>query len=627
AARVQPRPETIHGAFATVAETDPSRVALTWDGGTMTYGDLHARSSRLAAHLRTLGVRADQPVALVMERSPELVTSILGVLKAGGAYVPVNPQYPRGRVELMLADCGARVILVQARLAESIPAEMGMRIVLADAEWDAIAADRAKAPAADVGPDGAAYLIYTSGSTGRPKGVVVPHRAVLRLVRGADYARFGADETWLQLAPVSFDASTLELWAPLLNGGRVALFPAELPTPEGLGAFISRHGVTSAWLTAGLFHQMVDAALPALGGLSQLLAGGDVLSVPHVRRVLEAHPHLRLVNGYGPTENTTFSCCHRVCAEDAGRASIPIGRPVAGSTAYVLDARLRPVPVDVPGELYVGGEGLARGYLGAPALTASRYVPHPFSATPGERLYATGDRVRWRPDGTVEFLGRSDQQVKIRGYRIEPGEVESVLQRDPTVADCVVTVRDDGGDRRLVAYVVPGARGGEAVEAGIRDSLQAQLPAYMLPSAVVVMDALPLTENGKVDRRALPAPPARRDDAPAAEPRTEVERALAVVWTEVLRAERVYLDDNFFDLGGHSLLASQVVTRVREALGVELPLARVFDAPTLAQLAAAVEQARLEAMADLLDDLDALTDEQVMALLEAEGELVGGGGR
>ncbi|WP_420130679.1 amino acid adenylation domain-containing protein [Longimicrobium sp.] len=630
AARVHPHESTVHATFAAVAESDPSRVALSWDGGTMTYGELHERSSRLANHLRALGVGADQPVALVMDRSPELVVAILGVLKAGGAYVPINPQYPRGRVELMLADCGARVVLAQVRLATSVPPDPEVRTVFVDVQRDAFATASSDDPRVDTGPDGAAYVIYTSGSTGRPKGVVVPHRAVLRLVRGGDSARFAADETWLQLAPVAFDASTLELWAPLLNGGRVAIFPAELPTPEALGGFISRHGVTGAWLTAGLFHQMVDANLPALGGLRQLLAGGDVLSVPHVRRVLEAHPSLRLVNGYGPTENTTFSCCHRLRAEDAGRASIPIGQPIAGSTAYVLDAQLHPVPVDVPGELFVGGEGLARGYLNGAAATASRYIPHPFSATPGARLYATGDRVRWRPDGTLEFLGRIDQQVKIRGYRIEPGEVEAALQRDPAVADCVVLVREDvPGERRLVAYVVPVATLEEHpddVAAAIRGCLRAQLPAYMLPSAVVVMDALPLTPNGKVDRRALPAPARRRGDAPPAEPRTETERALAAVWTQVLHAERVYLDDNFFELGGHSLLASQVVTRVREALGVELPLARIFDAPTLAQLSAVVEAAQLEAMAALMDDLDELSDEQVLALLEAEGALVGGGG-
>ncbi|HEX2079483.1 MAG TPA: amino acid adenylation domain-containing protein [Longimicrobium sp.] len=630
AGRVASHEETIHAAFARVAERHPARAALSWEGGTMTYGELHARSSAIARRLREMGVRPEEPVALVMERSPELVAAVLGILKAGGAYVPVNPREPQGRVEWMLADCGARVVAAQQGLAALLPPD-GRRTLFVDAEWASLCGRPGGDPLAGADPDGAAYVIYTSGSTGRPKGVVVPHRAVLRLVTDPDYARFGPDDVFLQLAPAAFDASTLELWAPLLNGGRLAIHPPQLPTMEGLGAFLARHGVTAAWLTAGLFHQMVDAGLDGLAGLTQLLAGGDVLSVPHVRRVLEAHPRLRLVNGYGPTENTTFSCCHRVHADDAERASIPIGRPIAGSTAYVLDAQLRPVPVDVPGELYVGGEGVARGYLRAPALTAARYVPHPFSATPGARLYRTGDRARWRPDGVLEFLGRIDQQVKIRGYRIEPGEVEAVLQRQACVAAAVVQVREDApGDRRLVAYVVP-APGEAGDEAGpgprIRAFLQEQLPAYMVPAAIVVLDALPLTPNGKVDRRALPAPAPQRAEEAAAEPRTEVERALAGVWAEVLRLERVYLNDNFFDLGGHSLMATQVVTRVREALGVELPLARVFAAPTLAQLARVVEEAQLEAMAALMADLDELSDEQVLALLAAEESAGAGGGR
>jgi amino acid adenylation domain-containing protein len=274
--------------------------------------------------------------------------------------------------------------------------------------------------------------MYTSGSTGAPKGVVVPHRAVLRLVLAADFVELGPAETLLHLAPAAFDASTLEIWGALLTGGRLALFPPEPPSLEALAAFLRRHGVTTAWLTAGLFHQMVDAGPEALAGLRQLLAGGDALSVPHVGRLLRAHPSLALVNGYGPTENTTFSCCHRVHPDDAERASIPIGRPIPGSTARVLDAAMRPVPVDVPGELYVGGDGLARGYLGAPGPTAARYLPDPFGGPPGARLYRTGDRARWRPDGTLEFLGRIDQQVKIRGYRVEPGEVEAALCATPT---------------------------------------------------------------------------------------------------------------------------------------------------------------------------------------------------
>ncbi|HEX6912064.1 MAG TPA: amino acid adenylation domain-containing protein, partial [Longimicrobium sp.] len=360
-----PRQSTVHGEFVRVAEARPDAVALSWDGGTMAYGELHARSSRLANHLRGLGVRADETVALLMDRGPDLVVAVLGILKAGGAYVPVNPQYPAERIGMMLDDCGARVAVAESRFA-SLLADPGVRAVLVDRDADAIRRASDADPGVAVGPDGAAYVIYTSGSTGRPKGVVVPHRAVLRLVLGTDYARFGADDVVLQLAPVAFDASTMELWGPLLNGGRVAVFSPGLPDPQSLGAFMARHGVTTAWLTAGLFHQVVDANLAGLRGLRQLLAGGDVLSIPHVRRVLEAYPELRLVNGYGPTENTTFSCCHAVHPDDAERASIPIGRPIANTTAYVLNAHLWPVPVDVPGQLYVGGDGLARGYLRAP---------------------------------------------------------------------------------------------------------------------------------------------------------------------------------------------------------------------------------------------------------------------
>jgi amino acid adenylation domain-containing protein len=1029
-ASTYPRESTIHAEFARVAEARPDAAALAWDGGAMTYGELHARSSRLANHLRRLGVGVEEPVAVVLERGPELVVSLLGILKAGGAYVPVNAAYPRERMRMMLDDCGARVLVTRQGLADALP-EHPLRAVLVDGDQDAIAGECDGDPRVECAAEGAAYVLYTSGSTGRPKGVVVPHRAVLRLVLDADYAELGVDGVMLQLAPATFDASTLELWGPLLNGGRLAIYPPELPTMEALGAFIARHGVTTAWLTAGLFHQMVDAELSALGGLRQLLAGGDVLSVPHVRRVLEAHPALRLVNGYGPTENTTFSTCHTVRADDAERAAIPIGRPIADTTAYVLDAHLRHVPVDVPGQLHVGGDGLARGYLRAPALTASRYLPDPLSRTPGARMYRTGDRARWRPDGTLEFLGRIDQQVKIRGYRIEPGEVESVLERHSAVATAVVQVREDApGDRRLVAYVVPappdapeaveedaglregqvqqwetlfddmytgtrgteegdatfdivgwnssytgepipaeemrewvertverivGLRPGRVLELGVgtglllfrvapharaytgtdlsaralatlgervraagglppvtllrreaadfagiesraydtavlnsvcqyfpgaayfanavagaverledggaffigdvrsrltleafrtavefdaagdaaplaevrqrarrivheeeelvadpdfflalaegiprigrvdvrvkrgahhneltrhrydvvlhvgpakartaaralgwdadgvtmetlrqalaaapgealavlgvpdarvarelrivhlaadpdgpatvgdarrrleadppagidpealwalaeslglaaeirlagagrldvlfhapestgfdfpprafvpkplaaytndplrgaqarelpprlRAWLKEQLPEYMLPSAVVLLDALPLTPNGKVDRRALPAPqPLRQGDASELEePRTDVERQMAAIWAEVLRLEYVYASDNFFDLGGHSLLATQLVTRVREAFQVELPLQRIFEAPTVAGLAQVVEAAQVDAMAALLDGLDDLTDDEVRAILEAE---------
>ncbi|WP_420128476.1 amino acid adenylation domain-containing protein [Longimicrobium sp.] len=605
--RPYPREATIHEVFAQVAHRHPSRTALSWDGGQMTYGELHARSLAVAARLRGLGVRADEPVALVMQRSPQLVAGILGILHAGGAYVPIDAEYPHERVSWMLADCAARVAVTQERLAAVVPA--GVEVVRIEEAWDSRPVQAGPGGSAGAGPEGAAYVIYTSGSTGRPKGVVVPHRAVLRLVRDADYARFGVEETWLQVAPVSFDASTLELWAPLLNGGCLAIYPPEQPIAEALMSFVTRHHVTSAWLTAGLFRRLVHDKVDVLGGLTQLLAGGDVLSISHVREVLERYPRLRLINGYGPTENTTFSCCHAVTLADVERGSIPIGRPIANSTAYVLDARMNPVPVDVPGELYVGGDGVARGYLRAPALTAERYLPDPFSASPGARLYRTGDRARWRSDGTLEFLGRIDQQAKIRGYRVEPGEIEAALLRHSAVADAVVQVREDvPGERRLVAYVKPASMAtshGTRLAAEIRDALEQELPAYLIPSAIVPLEKLPLTASGKVDHAALPAP---RSPRSGTEPRTYVEGVLATIWKEVLGQEVVYLDDDFFELGGDSILAMRIVARVREMLKLSLPVPTLLEARTPAQLAKRIERAQPEVKKEVLAAMAATTE-------------------
>ncbi|MFL5539304.1 MAG: non-ribosomal peptide synthetase, partial [Longimicrobiaceae bacterium] len=615
-ARPYPRDASIHAVFAERAAAFPSSVALRWEGGEMTYGELDARSNRLAHRLVRLGVTVDQPVALLAERSAELVVALLAILKAGGAYLPINPKYPRSRTALMLEDSGARVLVTEAAIAPTLPAH-GVRMVLLDADAAAIAAEPATPPAVDVPAEAAAYVMYTSGSTGRPKGVVVPHRAVLRLVLNADFARCGADETWLQLAPVAFDASTLELWAPLLNGGRMALYPPVAVDPAELGSFIRRHGVTSAWLTAGLFHQLVDASPEAIGGLHQLLAGGDVLSVPRVRRVLDAFPGVRLINGYGPTENTTFTCCHTVGAEWSG-GPVPIGSPISGTRVYVLDEALRPVPIGVPGELFAGGDGVARGYLGRPAATAEKFVPDPFSTVPGARLYRTGDRVRWKyesakvrecesePDsregertfalphsrtGVLEYLGRLDAQVKIRGFRIEPGEVEAVLQRQDGVRECAVVVREDApGEKRLVAYVA-----GEAEVDALREALRRSLPDYLVPAAFVALDALPLTPNGKVDRKALPAPDLAPDEEAYVAPRTPVEAEMAAIWAEVLGRERVGATDDFFlALGGHSLAATRVISRVRTAFDVELAVRTLFESPTVEALARAVEAARAE---------------------------------
>jgi amino acid adenylation domain-containing protein len=451
-----PREAAVHRLFEQVAAEHADAVALRTDGGTVAYGELNARANRLARHLRALGVGVESRVGVAMERSPELIVALLAILKAGAAYVPLDPEYPPARLAMMRRDSGVALVLV-AEAAGSDGSWMDdARVLSPAAEREAIG--RESAENLDVSADalGLAYVVYTSGSTGTPKGAAVPHRAVVRLVRGQQYARLGPGEVFLQLAPVAFDASTLEIWGPLLNGGSVAIHPAGVAGPGELGAFIRRHGVTTTWLTTGLFHQVVDAGAEGFEGVRQVLTGGDVVSRAHVLRAMELMSGARLVNAYGPTEATTFTTFHAVDPGDAERGPLPIGVPLANTRVYVLDERLRPVPPGAPGELFVGGDGLARGYLGRPALTAERFVPDPFSAEPGARLYRTGDRVRWNERGEGEFLGRTDQQVKIRGFRVEPGEVEALLAHHPSVALAAVDVRTDAaGGKRLVAYVVP----------------------------------------------------------------------------------------------------------------------------------------------------------------------------
>ncbi|HSU17559.1 non-ribosomal peptide synthetase [Longimicrobium sp.] len=604
---------SLDALFAEQAARTPDAVAVVFGDDAVTYGELDARSNRFARHLRRLGVGHETRVGICLERGMELVVAILGTLKAGGAYVPLDPGYPAGRLAFMLADSGVAVLVTEEKLAASLPVSDGVATVRVDGDADAIAAESAEPAGSGAGPRSLAYVIYTSGSTGTPKGVAVEHRSVVRLVRGANYVALGPDEVILQAAPVSFDASTLEIWGALLNGGRMVMVAGANPTLEELGRAIVRHGVTTMWLTAGLFQVMVEERLDDLRGVRQLLAGGDVLPVEAVRRLGERIPGCRVINGYGPTENTTFTCCYPVPDGWSG-TSIPIGRPISNTRVYVLDAALRPVPVGVPGELYAAGHGVARGYLNRPELTDERFVPDPFSAEPGARMYRTGDRVRWKESAEVrecgsapdprenertpalphsrtlalEYLGRLDGQVKVRGFRIEPGEVEATLMRHPAVADCAVVARDDGpGGKRLVAYVVGGADAEE-----LRAHLRASLPGYMVPGAFVALDALPLSPNGKVDRAALPAPDAAADADGYAAPRTPAEEVLAAAWAELLGRERVGVTENFFALGGHSLLATRVISRVRTVFGVELTVRALFEAPTVAELAARVEAAR-----------------------------------
>ncbi|HZF11989.1 MAG TPA: amino acid adenylation domain-containing protein, partial [Thermoanaerobaculia bacterium] len=575
---------SLHRLFEAQAAARPEAVAVVWENGELTYGELDRRAGRIARALRRLGVGPEARVGLCFERSAEWVTAMLGILKAGGVYLPLDPTYPRERLDLLLQDAAPAVLVGIRPLLEKLPGTVP-RLALEALET----IPEVSGP--EVEPEGLAYVLYTSGSTGMPKGVEICHQAVVRLVRKTGYAAFGPGEVFLQLAPLSFDAATLEIWGPLLNGGRLALFPPRPFSLAELEAAVARYGVTTLWLTAGLFHLAVDEGLAGFAGLRQLLAGGDVLSRGHVERALAQLPGVELINGYGPTENTTFSATHRL-RRSLGEGSVPIGRPIANSRAYVLDRELELVPVGVVGELYVGGAGLARGYLQRPERTAERFIPAPFGGVGGGRLYRTGDRARWRVEGVLEFLGRRDFQVKIRGFRVELGEVESALLRHPGIREAVVTA----GAESLVAYYVPA--GDEVDVAELRTFLGQRLPEPLVPSAFVALAALPLSSNGKVDRRALPAPeevPTAGGGAAVA-PRTPVEAALAAIWEEVLGLDRIGVHDNFFHLGGHSLLALRVLSRLRATLGVTLPLQTLFASPTIAELAAAVAAGSTESL-------------------------------
>jgi amino acid adenylation domain-containing protein len=625
--RAYPEHACIHELVEEQADRAPHAVALAFDGGSLSYGQLEARSNRLARGLRARGVRPGDLVGLAMDRDPDLIVALLAILKSGAAYVPLEASQPQARLSMLAAETGLRHVLVDGPAREPL-GFLGRELVLAEA--DAFSSESAERLPPLATAQSLAYVLFTSGSTGRPKGVAVPHRAVVRLVRGSAYASLGPEQTLLQFAPLAFDASTFEIWGALCSGGRLALAAQGATSLEQLCRTIERHGVTTVWLTAGLFHQLDDAHLQALRGVRQLLAGGDVLSPAQVRRALERLPGCRIVNGYGPTENTTFTCCH---ALDPGGVvePVPIGRPIANTRVYVLDRFLQPTPIGVPGELYAGGDGLAWGYWAEPGLTARRFVPDPFASQPGGRLYRTGDLARWREDGTLEFLGRRDGQVKIRGFRVEPGEVESALAAHPGLTECAVVAAPDNDGKRLVAYVV--ARAGHSFsDAELRRHLQDRVPDYMVPGLILRLSALPLTPSGKLDRRALPEPDPRqrvRDRARVA-PRSLLEEVLAGMWAEVLGVADIGVRDDFFELGGHSLRATQIVTRIERTFRVALPLSRLFETPTVAGLAEALLEreprpGRLEAIAAVVKRVEALSPEEAQGLLQARLARAGGG--
>ncbi len=618
--RALPAERLVHRAIAAQAARTPDAIALEQHGRTLRYAELERRADALAAALVERGIGAGDRVGLFVERTPDLVVGLLGVLKAGAAYVPMDPSYPAQRLAYMLEDAGMRVIVSERALSAALPPHE-VAVVLIDALPE-LAATPFREAHRPVDPEDPAYVIFTSGSTGRPKGVEVPHRAVVNFL--ASMARepgLGAADTLCAVTTLSFDIAVLELLLPLTVGARIVLADrATASDGAALARLLESSQATAMQATPATWRMLLDAGWRGNAAL-RVFCGGEGLPRELADRLLGVAGELW--NLYGPTETTVWSTVERVLP---GAEPITIGRPLDNTEVYVVDRRMQLLPPGVPGELLIGGLGVARGYLARPELTAEKFIPDAFGPRPGHRLYRTGDLARRRRDGRVEVIGRIDHQVKLRGFRIELGEIEAVLDALPVLRQSVVVCREDRpGDKRLVAYVVARDPAVAPDTASLRAELKTRLPDYMLPSAILVLAELPLTPNGKVDRRALPAP--EGEAGAAAEyvaPRSAEEENLAALWAEVLGRERVGIHDDFFDLGGHSLLATQLIARVQKCFGGEVPLRLLFEAPTVAAFAERLLAERAQgidagALAGMLDQLEGLSDDDIAALLETAG--------
>ncbi len=570
-----PQNKCIHDLFAQQVELTPNAVALVCADQQITYQELNQKANQLAHYLQSLGVGAEVLVGICVEQSLSMIIGLLGILKAGGAYLPIDPTYSQEEIAFILEETQVSVLVTQTHLLKTLPAHQSHQICL-DTDENIIAQYSQENPSSPITSANLAYVMYTSASIGKPKAVSIIHQGVVSSVKGNNYVNFGKEEVFLHLAPITFDAVMLEIWGSLLNGARLVIIPFHQPPLPELAQAIRQHHITTLWLTTGLFRFMVDEHLSDLKQLKQLLVKGDILSVPHVNKLLQAAPELKLISGYGPTENTALTCCYQVKNAFNTDAAIPIGRPIANTQVYLLDAHLQPVPVGIPGEIYIGGDGLARDYFHNPELTAKTFISHPFNSQPQARLYKTGDLARYLPDGNIEFLGRIDQQVKIRGFRIQLKEIETVLSQHPKVKEAIVTVPEAQASKETTCTLKSTA---------LRSFLQQKLPDPMIPAAFVILKQIPLTANGQVNRQALPEPNLNLEqENQFVPPRTPTEAVIADIIASVLDIEEIGIHDNFFALGGHSLLAMQVISRLRQAYQLKLPWGSLFAAPTVAEL-------------------------------------------
>lgn len=609
-ARPLPHHLNLHQLFEERVQIAPDAVAIDFETETLTYAELNSRANRLARYLRAQHVRSEIAVGIFMERCADLIVAVLAITKAGGTYVPLDPGYPAERLEFMLQETHAPVVLTHQSVRDRLPATSA-RAICVDSDRPQIALQADSNLDSITTSNNLAYILFTSGSTGHPKGVCIEHLAVMRLVVNTNYVQLSAADCIAQASNTSFDAATFEIWGALLNGARLAIMRTEtVLSAEALARDIRTRGINTLFLTTAIFNEHAYRSPQVFGDLHCLLFGGEVCDATAVKRVMQFKPPRRLINGYGPTEATTFATWFEVtrpsedtlpkdtACEETARVGVPIGRPLANTRCYVLDAALQPVPVGVTGELYLGGSGVARGYLNRPELTAERFIKNPFCA--GDRLYKTGDLVSYLADGNLKYVARADQQIKIRGFRIEPGEIEAVLLREEDISRCAVIAREDvPGDQRLVAYVIAKHSSARPSAQDLRARLGAHLPAYMVPSVFVFIDSLPLTANGKLDRRSLPPPSASCDpDAVAAAGEAdEIQQRVRQIWETLLNEKPVSLDANFFDLGGHSILAIRLLNAIEEQFNRKMELSVMFKAPTIRDQAALLRNTDPEAPA------------------------------
>ncbi|MBH8554250.1 amino acid adenylation domain-containing protein [Nostocaceae cyanobacterium CENA357] len=613
-----PQDKCVHQLFAEQVQKTPNNIAVVFGEQQLTYAELNTRANQLAHHLQKLGVGAEVLVGLCCDRSFDMLIGILAILKAGGAYVPLDPTYPQERLSFMLQDSQVSVLLTQQKLLSRLP-QYPTHTLCIDTEWPQ--SESQENPLSSVHPANLAYVIYTSGSTGKPKGTMIPHQGLVNYLSWSTQAYAVAQGSGAPVnSSIGFDATITSLFSPLLVGQKVVLLEEEQEI-EALSTILSSQSNFSLVKITPAHLEILSQLLPQERTTQQtraLIIGGEALLGKTLAFWQTYAPDTRLINEYGPTETVVGCCVYEASAETYLPGAVPIGRPIANTQLYILNQHLQPVPIGVSGELYIGGAGVARGYLNRPELTAEKFISNLFSQEPGSRMYKTGDLARYLEDGTIEYLGRIDNQVKIRGFRVELGEIESLLSQYPNVRSQAVIVREDQpGDQRLVAYIVPDTE--KPTPKDLRNFLQTQLPEYMIPSVFVILEALPLTTNGKVNRQALPAPEQIRTQIYVA-PRTSAEEIVTGIWAEVLGITQVGIDDNFFDLGGHSLLATQVIARLRQIFQVELPLRGLFDAPTPEMMVHLIanmlgERAIVEEIAQTWQELAQLSPEEMAAML------------